>query len=58
MLAAEPVAQRRLALVPGPYVYRLVHPQDALDRPAARVFCDWLRQEAAQFREEAAALVA
>ncbi len=61
VLAADALAQGRLALlpgrpVPGPYAYHLVHPQDALERPAARAFCEWLRQEATQFREEAAAL--
>ncbi|WP_399684109.1 LysR substrate-binding domain-containing protein [Xenophilus sp.] len=60
VLAGDAVAQGLLVRAPGvpvegPYKYHLVHPRTSADRPQVSAFCDWLRQEAANFRRTAGA---
>ncbi len=61
VLAGDALEQGRLvrisgAPVRGPYQYHLVRPQTSRDRPQVSAFCDWLRQEVADFEQKAAAL--
>ncbi len=61
VLAGDALEQGRLvrvagAPVRGPYQYHLVRPQASGARPPVDAFCDWLRQEAADFQHRAATL--
>ena len=55
VLAGEALKLGQLQCLPGapvkgPYRYYLVHPPAAAHRPQVQAVCDWLRQEAADFR--------
>lgn len=55
VLAGDALEQGRLVRISGdpvrgPYQYHLVRPLTSDDRPQVNAFCDWLRQEAADFQ--------
>ena len=57
VLAGEALKLGQLQCLPGapvkgPYRYYLVHPPAAAHRPQVQAVCDWLRQEAADFRRD------
>jgi LysR family glycine cleavage system transcriptional activator len=59
VLAGDAIAAGILRAVPGtalpgPYRFHLLVPPLARARPQVTAFCEWLRQEAVQFRETAA----